>query len=115
MARPDLRHVGNAPGDWYVDERCIDCGTCRDLAPELFGVSGYQSVVVTQPPPGSRRAWLAAQACPTRSIGTQARAERPGRLFPAEIASGTDVFDCGYCSPDSFGATAWFVARPEAN
>jgi glyoxylase-like metal-dependent hydrolase (beta-lactamase superfamily II)/ferredoxin len=115
MARPDLSHADNAPGDWYVDERCIDCGTCRDLAPDLFGVSGYQSVVVAQPSPNSRRAWLAAQACPTQSIGTRTRGARPGRLFPDEIAPHEDVFDCGYCSPDSFGATAWFVARPGAN
>ena len=25
------------------------------------------------------------------------------------------MFDCGYCSEDSFGATAWFVARPAGN
>jgi hypothetical protein len=29
MARVALRHPDNAPGDWFVDERCIDCGTCR--------------------------------------------------------------------------------------
>ena len=28
---------------------------------------------------------------------------------------GSGVFDCGYCSEDSFGATSWFVARPGGN
>jgi glyoxylase-like metal-dependent hydrolase (beta-lactamase superfamily II) len=59
--------------------------------------------------------WLAAQACPTNSIGTVSRRPRPGRLYPREVAPGTGVFDCGYCSEDSFGASAWFVRRPWGN
>ncbi len=118
MARLDLRHPDNASGDWYVDERCIDCGTCRDLAPDLFGVTRDQSIVVRQPGPApddARPAWMAAQACPTQSIGTASHQRRPGRLFPHEIAPDTGVYDCGYCSPDSFGATAWFARRDTGN
>ena len=117
MARVDLRHPANAAGDWFVDERCIDCGTCRELAPTLFADVGPQSVVSRQPASAADEveAWLAAQACPTQSIGTASRQQRPGRLFPGEIAPGTDVFDCGYCSPDSFGATAWFARRAAGN
>jgi glyoxylase-like metal-dependent hydrolase (beta-lactamase superfamily II)/ferredoxin len=117
VARVDLRHPANAVGDWFVDERCIDCGTCRELAPTLFADVGPQSVVSRQPsaPADEVEAWLAAQACPTQSIGTASRQQRPGRLFPREIAPGTDVFDCGYCSPDSFGATAWFARRAAGN
>ena len=86
--------------------------------PDLFGVTRDQSIVVRQPTtdPGDQTdAWLAAQACPTQSIGTASHQRRPGRLFPREIADGAGVFDCGYCSPDSFGATSWFVHRPGAN
>jgi glyoxylase-like metal-dependent hydrolase (beta-lactamase superfamily II)/ferredoxin len=116
MARPDLRSPSNVSGDWYVDTRCIDCGTCRELAPEIFGEVRTQSVVRWQPPAADELgAWLAAQACPTQSIGTQQRRRRPGRLFPREIEPGTGIYDCGYCSPDSFGATSWFVARPSGN
>jgi glyoxylase-like metal-dependent hydrolase (beta-lactamase superfamily II)/ferredoxin len=118
MARLDLRHPDNAPGEWYVDDRCIDCGTCRDLAPHLFGDTRDQSIVIHQPGPASEAeldAWLAAQACPTQSIGTASHRRRPGRLFPREIADGTDVYDCGYCSEDSFGATAWFARRADGN
>ncbi len=25
------------------------------------------------------------------------------------------MYDCGYCSPDSFGATSWFAQRPDGN
>jgi glyoxylase-like metal-dependent hydrolase (beta-lactamase superfamily II) len=117
MARVALRHRDNVAGEWFVDERCIDCGTCRELAPELFASIGVQSVVVHQPVGGDATtdAWLAAQACPTQSIGTVHHAPRPGRLFPRELGPGRGIFDCGYCSPDSFGATAWFVTRPGGN
>jgi glyoxylase-like metal-dependent hydrolase (beta-lactamase superfamily II)/ferredoxin len=142
MARAALRHPGNVPGPWFVDERCIDCGTCREIDPETFGVTRDQSIVIHQPDPeatggagrpvdhapmagpgttaqigrgSARAAWLAAQACPTQSIGTDPALHRPGRLYPNEVAPGLGVYDCGYCSPDSFGATSWFVARPDGN
>jgi glyoxylase-like metal-dependent hydrolase (beta-lactamase superfamily II)/ferredoxin len=116
VARTDLRHPDNVAGDWFVDTRCIDCGTCRDIAPELFGAIDDLSVVVAQPDDSTRLdAWLAAQACPTSSIGTLSRQPRPGRLYPREIEDGSGVFDCGYCSEDSFGASAWFVRRTDGN
>ncbi len=117
MARLDLRDPGNAEGDWFVDTRCIDCGTCRDVAPALFVSGGGGSVVACQPadPSEARDAWLAAQACPTSSIGTLSRARRPGRLYPREIEVGSGVFDCGYCAESSFGASAWLIVRPDGN
>jgi glyoxylase-like metal-dependent hydrolase (beta-lactamase superfamily II)/ferredoxin len=117
MARPALRHEANAVGPWYVDERCIDCGTCRDLAPATFAELGGQSVVVAQPSDGATElgAWLAAQACPTSSIGTLDHRARPGRLYPREVAAGSGVFDLGFCAESSFGASAWFVPRPSGN
>ncbi len=113
MARPDLRHPGNVEGAWYVDERCIDCGTCRDLAPATFADLGPQSVVAHQPGDESAEegAWLAAQACPTRSIGTVDGNARRGRLYPRWLLEG--VYDLGYTSPDSFGASAYLVTGSE--
>jgi len=112
MARPDLRHASNAEGAWYVDERCIDCGTCRDLAPDTFAAVDSQSVVAGQPddPRAEVGAWLAAQACPTQSIGTLDRRPRPGRLYPHRLLDG--VYDLGYTSPDSFGASSYLITRP---
>ena len=33
VARPSARLSQNAPGDFFVDDSCIDCETCRVLAP----------------------------------------------------------------------------------
>jgi glyoxylase-like metal-dependent hydrolase (beta-lactamase superfamily II)/ferredoxin len=116
MARVDLRNSADAPGDWFVDTRCIDCGTCRDIAPGLFGEDSGLSMVRRQPQHGEELdAWLAAQACPTSSIGTVSRQARPGHLYPREIQAGSGVFDLGYCSEDSFGASAWLIVRPGGN
>ena len=36
MARLADRYPDNADGDLYVDRTCIDCGTCRHVAPAVF-------------------------------------------------------------------------------
>ncbi|MBW3615107.1 MAG: MBL fold metallo-hydrolase [Actinobacteria bacterium] len=111
----DQRDPRNAGGAWFVDTRCIDCGTCRELVPELFGSVGGQSVVTVQPstPGGEHRAWLAAEACPTQSIGRSPRTPRPQGLYPLPVDG--PVHDLGYTSEASFGATSYLVLRPEGN
>ncbi len=116
MARIDQRDPRNVDGPWFVDTRCIDCGTCRDLVPELFsGAAGDQSIVSAQPAgaAGERRAWLAAEACPTQSIGRTPRTARPQGLYP--LAVDGPVYDLGHTAEDSFGATGYLVLRPEGN
>ncbi len=115
VARIDQRDDRNAEGPWFVDTRCIDCGTCRELVPELFGHAGDQSVVAVQPggPEAEHRAWLAAEACPTRSIGRNPRTPRPAELYPLEVDG--PVFDLGHTSDASFGATSYLVLRPDGN
>jgi glyoxylase-like metal-dependent hydrolase (beta-lactamase superfamily II)/ferredoxin len=115
MALLSERHPENVPGDWYVDERCINCDVSRQLAPGIFGERDGQAVVARQPQTEDERlaAWRAALACPTQSIGTVSRQPRPSGLFPEELAQ--DVFYCGYTSERSFGAHSYFVRRPEGN
>ena len=63
MARLDQEHPLDVPGDWFVDTRCIDCGTCREIAPLLFAEAHGASVVQRQPEASEQtEAWLAAQA-----------------------------------------------------
>jgi len=115
MARLDQRHPAGVDGPWYVDTRCIDCGTCRELIPELFGPRAGQSVVVRQPEgeDGEHRAWLAAEACPTSSIGRVPLGARPPGLYPWPVDG--PVYDLGHTSESSFGATSYLVVRPDGN
>jgi glyoxylase-like metal-dependent hydrolase (beta-lactamase superfamily II) len=115
VARLQERHPANAAGEWYVDERCINCDVSRQIAPDLFGEEDGQAVVVRQPANDEevQAAWRAALACPTQSIGTTSRRPRPRGLFPEEVADG--VYACGFTSPHSFGAHAWFVRRADGN
>ena len=61
MADPNKRLTHNEAGDFYVDESCIDCDTCRWLAPSTFGRREEQASVVKQPgdAPETTRALMA--------------------------------------------------------
>jgi glyoxylase-like metal-dependent hydrolase (beta-lactamase superfamily II) len=112
MARLAERHPGNAPGDWYVDDRCIACDVARQHAPDLISSVGDGKSIVTRQPatPGEEMMlWRAALACPTRSVGTASRRHAPPGVFPMQVAPG--VFLCGHNDPRSFGAHAWFVPQ----
>ena len=62
----------NAPGVFFVDSTCIDCDTCRQLAPATFADAGEHSYVRIQPrdEAEARSALRALVCCPTASIGT---------------------------------------------
>jgi ferredoxin len=66
MARPARRLAANAPGPFYVDVSCIDCGTCWRWDPAHFAPGGGQARVARQPEGelATVRALLAQQACP---------------------------------------------------
>lgn len=118
MASPARRLPTNAPGPLYVDDTCIDCGTCRWMAPETFDAVGDASRVHTQPAPADReRAARALVACPTASIGVEGQADfglrQVARSFPAPFAldgvACERVSHCGYHHRDSYGAASWLV------
>ncbi len=104
------------PGDFYVDETCIDCDACRQIAPAVFRDHGDQSSVFRQPATAeeSRRALMALVACPTSSIGTTRDHDpRAGvEAFPERLDA--NVYFCGFTSESSFGAWSYLVVRPES-
>jgi glyoxylase-like metal-dependent hydrolase (beta-lactamase superfamily II) len=119
VARTADRLNENAPGDYFVDSSCIDCDTCRQIAPEVYGriEAVGQTVVVHQPeaPEERRRAAMGLVACPTASIGTASRADvGPAALAFPEIVEG-DVYSCGYAAESSFGASSYLIVRPGGN
>jgi glyoxylase-like metal-dependent hydrolase (beta-lactamase superfamily II)/ferredoxin len=117
MANPADALPENVPGAFFVDSTCIDCDTCRQLAPATFAEAAEYSFVQLQPrDPAELRAALHAQiACPTASIGggdKQAVAQAVGD-FPLLIAPGVSY--CGFTSRNSFGGSSYFVEHPAGN
>ncbi len=114
MASLAKRRAENAAGEVFVDSTCIDCDTCRWMAPETFDRAGEQSRVQRQPATADERAraMLALVACPTGSIGADSKQEilAARAAFPVPIHG--DVLHCGWHSEKSFGATSYLIRRP---
>ncbi len=118
MAKLKLRRTENVSGNFYVDTTCIDCDTCRWMAPEIFNRSGEQSAVYQQPTNDKERlaAMQALLSCPTSSIGT---VEKPQDIKDSQeslpILVADNVYHCGYHAESSFGAASYFIRRPDGN
>jgi glyoxylase-like metal-dependent hydrolase (beta-lactamase superfamily II)/ferredoxin len=118
MAHLNQRRPQNVNGDFYVDSTCIDCDTCRWMAPEVFYDVDDQSAVYHQPTNEAQRlaALEALLACPTSSIGT---VEKPKDIkvaqekFPILVVE--NVYHCGYHSEKSYGAASYLIQLPEGN
>lgn len=107
----------NVPGDFFVDSTCIDCDTCRQLAPNVFGETGEFSFVHTQPQTADQRrqALQALVCCPTGSIGS-GRDDHPAEVmddFPLIVEE--PVYYCGFNSPLSYGGNSYFIRHPKGN
>ncbi|MCX5722634.1 MAG: MBL fold metallo-hydrolase [Nitrospirae bacterium] len=119
MADQKKRLDSNVAGNFYVDATCINCDTCRQLAPAAFEEVGDFSAVTSQPIGEGplHQAYQALLACPVGSIGTE-RSE-PGRMqeamasFPLYLEDG--VYYCGFNSEKSFGANSFFLEHPDGN
>ena len=118
MASLTKKREQNIAGDFYVDSSCIDCDTCRWMAPDTFHRDGSQSAVHHQPVTEEERlrSLQALLSCPTASIGT---VEKPQDIrqvqqsFPIPIAD--NVYHCGYHSEASFAASSYLIQHPEGN
>ena len=132
MASQNRRRAENVKGAFFVDETCIDCATCRYLAPDSFSARGSQSAVVSQPLGAlqEEQALMALISCPTGSIGVVEPKRYASTLrklkvsFPAPIdrfvegspePGPSTVFYCGFHSEASYGAASYFIVRPEGN
>jgi len=118
MARMEDRLPENAEGEFYVDASCIDCATCRLVAPTVFGsLDRDLSYVRRQPATDEERtrALMALVACPTASIGTVHRidASSSALAFPERIED--EVFYCGFTAESSYGASSYLIVRPQGN
>lgn len=53
-----------------INDKCIGCGTCASLAPELFKVEGVPAQLIKQPvtPKEQQKYEEAKAACPVQAI-----------------------------------------------
>jgi glyoxylase-like metal-dependent hydrolase (beta-lactamase superfamily II)/ferredoxin len=117
MASIAKRLDTNAPGDFFVDATCIDCETCRWVAPASFDRARGLSRVFHQPATAEelKRAEMALLACPVAAIGAAEKHDlaEARHAFPEELAD--CVYYCGYHAAESYGAASYLIVRPAGN
>jgi glyoxylase-like metal-dependent hydrolase (beta-lactamase superfamily II)/ferredoxin len=119
MANIHKRLPLNVPGEFYVDSTCIDCGTCRHVAPASFDEGTDSSYVFHQPASSeeARQAMRALLSCPTASIGTEHPDPEAAKTamgdFPLPVEG--DVYYMGFASSQSYGASSYAIRRPDGN
>jgi ferredoxin len=117
MADPRKHLPMNVVGDFFVDSTCIDCDTCRQLAPAVFAEGDGFAYVHAQPGDSESRraAFRALLSCPTGSIGTTGANEALTVRgdFPLPVEG--NVFYCGFNSPKSYGGNSYFVRHVNGN
>lgn len=114
MANPHRELPQNVPGLFFVDDTCIDCDTCREIAPRIFRDHGGQSSVYSQPLTTDERsqALKALVCCPTASIGTRCKTRDVNSAvaaYPEQIED--NVYFCGFTSEKSFGGWSYLIVR----
>jgi glyoxylase-like metal-dependent hydrolase (beta-lactamase superfamily II)/ferredoxin len=122
MARLVHRLATNAPGPFFVDASCIDCGTCWRWDPDHFAPGDGQARVAQQPEgeAATLKALLAQQACPVAAIGSPPQLQRLHRAalaqkgFPALLTRHGEaaIHECGWASRRSFGAASYLLVQP---
>ncbi|KAI3709308.1 hypothetical protein L2E82_39068 [Cichorium intybus] len=80
------RRPENVDGEFFVDHTCIDCDTCRWMAPEVF----------------------------TRVNGMSAVSKQPS-CQDERLKALQGVYHCGYHSDKSYGAASYLIVHPEGN
>ncbi len=109
-----IRNPDSAPGDWFIDTACIDCGAAPNEAPGVIVRKGGLCIFARQPatPDEDEAAFRAMQVCPTASVRNESKREVPP-LFPRQWAP--RLFQLGFNARSSYGANSWFAARPDGN
>ena len=114
MARISKKRPENFDSSFYVDNTCIDCGTCYWVAPNTFKRQGAQSVVYSDPKETNdiNFAHVAKYCCPTNSIGHIGPHKFPPP-FPRNLDD--NIFHLGFHDRKSFGATSYLIKCPTGN
>jgi glyoxylase-like metal-dependent hydrolase (beta-lactamase superfamily II)/ferredoxin len=123
LANRRLAYPENAPGEFFVDRRCIDCDNCRSLAPTTFvqkaptdGGEGYSYVGRQPRNAAERRQAIAALAvCPVQCIGSRVGVRRAEAAASFPMLLEEPVYFLGQSSHKSFGGKAYVALLPFGN
>jgi glyoxylase-like metal-dependent hydrolase (beta-lactamase superfamily II)/ferredoxin len=117
VADPKKAVAANVPGQFFVDTTCINCDTCRQLAPSTFVDNGDFSAVFNQPTSTAeeRQATRALLCCPTGSIGTHESNQAKQVMEDLPLFLADEVYYCGFNSPKSYGGNSFFIKHPQGN
>jgi glyoxylase-like metal-dependent hydrolase (beta-lactamase superfamily II)/ferredoxin len=113
-----IRRGVNIDGAFYVDDGCINCGTCYGLAPLTFKEVHNQSAVFNQPVTlvNKKSAIEALVSCPVGSIHNGEKSEQTKEVIESfPLAVEENVYYCGFNSEKSYGASSYFIRREEGN
>jgi len=119
MANKSKRLANNIGDNFFVDSTCINCDTCRQLAPATFAENDDFSSVYRQPVGDAEvhAAYQALVACPVGSIGTlqgdKAQMQQAVASFPLKLDN--HIYYNGFNSEKSFGANSYFLRHPDGN
>jgi len=118
MATINKKRTENIKGNFYVDETCINCDTCRWVSPKMFKEIDGQSAVYFQPETEEEKvsALQALLSCPTSSIGTETKLPEMKTVlhsFPLLIVD--NVYHSGFHSESSYGAASYFIQQEDGN
>ncbi|XVE52613.1 hypothetical protein DITRI_Ditri02bG0135700 [Diplodiscus trichospermus] len=116
------RRPQNVDGNFFVAHTCIDCDTCRWMAPQVFTQVDEKSAVYKQPTSKEDRlkALQALLSCPTNSIRTEVPPpdilEAQGTFpIPIDEKKLQGVYHCGYHSEKSYGAASYLIIHSQGN
>jgi glyoxylase-like metal-dependent hydrolase (beta-lactamase superfamily II) len=109
------RHLSNAPGEWFIDTRCINCSASHTVAPGLIIERDGQCVFARQPETAEdlKRAWRARLLCPTASVRTEHHTDVPEGIFPEEMTNA--IYRLGYNAAASYGAHSFLIRGASTN
>jgi len=117
MADPKLRLPTNTGGALYVDRTCIDCDTCRQLAPATFADVHGMSAVTVQPRSEAElaEALRALVACPVGAIGDVDHRPVADAVAAFPLCVDGPVSELGFKARESFGASSYLLEHPDGN
>ena len=117
MANLLKRLPENVSGEFFVDSTCINCDTCRQIAPSVFAEGNEYAFVHHQPSTDSdrRHALRALVSCPTGSIGAKGTSKPSAVMDDFPLAIDEPVYYCGFNSQKSYGGNSYFIRHPAGN